>query len=339
MRLADPVHVRSWRAELDLEYERRGARTVLAKRRHDGPLVVQKALYPEGDEVCHTIVVHPPGGMAGGDELDIRASIGSGAHALLTTPAAGKWYRSAGPWARQHVTIEAAEGACAEWLPQETIVFDGARSDIDTQIALGRGAAFIGWDVVCLGRTASGETYENGACRVHTRVTAEEKVIWFERGTIGAGGLLCRSAAGLAGRSVFGTMLATGTIARELLDECRGVCPDVRRMRRASGAHEKMELTPREKDKLLLFTAALLAERRKAKGLKLNYPEAVAFISAAILEGAREGRTVSELMGWGATLLAREDVMEGVPEMIPEIQVEATFPDGTKLVTVHHPIP
>ena len=100
-----------------------------------------------------------------------------------------------------------------------------------------------------------------------------------------------------------------------------------------------MELTPREKDKLLIFTAGLLAERRKAKGLKLNYPEAVAYISAALLEGAREGRTVSELMGWGATLLARDDVMEGVPEMIPEIQVEATFPDGTKLVTVHHPIP
>jgi urease subunit gamma len=100
-----------------------------------------------------------------------------------------------------------------------------------------------------------------------------------------------------------------------------------------------MELTPREKDKLLLFTAGLLAERRKAKGLKLNYPEAVAFISAAILEGAREGRTVSDLMGWGATLLTRADVMEGVPEMIPDIQVEATFPDGTKLVTVHHPIP
>jgi urease subunit gamma len=100
-----------------------------------------------------------------------------------------------------------------------------------------------------------------------------------------------------------------------------------------------MELTPREKDKLLLFTAGLLAERRKAKGLKLNYPEAVAYISAAILEGAREGKTVSELMGWGATLLARDEVMEGVPEMIPEIQVEATFPDGTKLVTVHHPIP
>jgi urease subunit gamma len=100
-----------------------------------------------------------------------------------------------------------------------------------------------------------------------------------------------------------------------------------------------MELTPREKDKLLIFTAALLAERRKAKGLRLNYPEAVAYISAAIMEGAREGRSVSELMGWGASLLARHDVMEGVPEMIPEIQVEATFPDGTKLVTVHNPIP
>ena len=99
-----------------------------------------------------------------------------------------------------------------------------------------------------------------------------------------------------------------------------------------------MELSPREKDKLLLFTAALLAERRKAKGLKLNYPEAVALISAEIMEGAREGKSVAELMGYGRTLLKRNDVMEGVAEMIPEVQVEATFPDGTKLVTVHDPI-
>lgn len=99
-----------------------------------------------------------------------------------------------------------------------------------------------------------------------------------------------------------------------------------------------MELTPREKDKLLLFTAGLLAERRRARGLKLNYPEAVALISCAILEGARDGRTVAELMSAGTTILARDEVMEGVPEMIPEIQVEATFPDGTKLVTVHNPI-
>jgi urease subunit gamma len=99
-----------------------------------------------------------------------------------------------------------------------------------------------------------------------------------------------------------------------------------------------MELTPREKDKLLIFTASLLAERRKAKGLKLNYPESVAYISAAIMEGAREGRSVAELMSYGTTLLNRADVMEGVADMIPDIQVEATFPDGTKLVTVHNPI-
>ncbi|WP_315388339.1 urease subunit gamma [uncultured Stenotrophomonas sp.] len=100
-----------------------------------------------------------------------------------------------------------------------------------------------------------------------------------------------------------------------------------------------MDLLPREKDKLLLFTAALVAERRKARGVKLNYPEAVAFISAAVVEGARDGRTVADLMSYGATLLTRSDVMEGVAEMIHDIQVEATFPDGTKLVTVHNPIP
>ncbi|HSD38253.1 MAG TPA: urease subunit gamma [Rhodocyclaceae bacterium] len=99
-----------------------------------------------------------------------------------------------------------------------------------------------------------------------------------------------------------------------------------------------MELTPREKDKLLIFTAGLVAERRKARGLKLNYPEAVAYISAAIMEGARDGRSVADLMNYGTTLLSRDDVMDGIAELIPEIQVEATFPDGTKLVTVHHPI-
>ena len=102
---------------------------------------------------------------------------------------------------------------------------------------------------------------------------------------------------------------------------------------------DAMELTPREKDKLLIFTAALLAERRLAKGLKLNYPEAVAYLSAAVMEGAREGKTVAQMMKAGRELLTRDDVMDGIPEMIPDIQVEATFPDGTKLVTVHQPIP
>jgi urease subunit gamma len=99
-----------------------------------------------------------------------------------------------------------------------------------------------------------------------------------------------------------------------------------------------MDLSPREKDKLLIFTAALVAERRRARGLKLNYPEAIALITAGVLEGARDGKSVAELMSFGATILTRADVMEGIPELIPEVQVEATFPDGTKLVTVHQPI-
>src|SRR6478752_2858850 len=122
---------------------------------------------------------------------------------------------------------------------------------------------------------------------------------------------------------------------------CGPHCADWQRSRRGSGPRDgiPMELTPREKDKLLIFTAALLAERRRARGLKLNYPEAIALITAAIMEGARDGRTVAELMSEGTKILSRDDVMDGIPEMIPDIQVEATFPDGTKLVTVHNPIP
>src|SRR6186997_1982361 len=126
MRVADPIHLRAWRAELALGYERRGPRTVLATRRHDGPLVVQKALYPEGDAVCHGIIVHPPAGIAGGDELDLQARVGAGAQALLTTPGATKWYRSAGALASSHIRWTVDADAALEWLPQETIVFSGA---------------------------------------------------------------------------------------------------------------------------------------------------------------------------------------------------------------------
>src|SRR5688572_3671118 len=115
MRIADPLHLRSWRAELALGFERRGDRTVLAARRHDGPLVVQKPLYPEDEAVCHAIVVHPPAGIAGGDELDLQTRAGEGACVLLTTPGAGKWYRSAGPWATQSLAFEAGRDACVEW--------------------------------------------------------------------------------------------------------------------------------------------------------------------------------------------------------------------------------
>jgi len=133
MQLAEPV-AQSWKARLRLGFERRDGRTVLAAREHDGPLVVQKALYPEGDAVCHAIVVHPPAGIAGGDELELNARSTEGAHALLTTPGAGKWYRSAGPWASQTLRFEVA--GALEWLPQESIVFDGALAQLETEVRL-----------------------------------------------------------------------------------------------------------------------------------------------------------------------------------------------------------
>lgn len=137
-------------------------------------------------------------------------------------------------------------------------------------------------------------------------------------------------------KKLYGSL--TRTVGYRKLGTTRGHDNECSLYKNVKFTNTTMQLTPREKDKLLLFTAALLAERRKARGLKLNYPEAVAYISAAIMEGARDGQSVAELMSYGRTLLTRDDVMDGVAEMIPDVQVEATFPDGTKLVTVHEPI-
>lgn len=221
----DAVHVRHWRAELELGFERRAGRTVLAKRRHDGPLVVQKPLYPEGDEVCHTIVVHPPAGIVGGDELEVSVQVGAGARALLTTPGAGKWYRSAGPRAWQRLSFEAHDGGHLEWLPQESIVFDGALAEWATDIRLGGTARYIGWEILCLGRTGSGERFARGECRLRTELRRDGKLLWLERGRIDAGGALMGAGAGLAGFPVCGTLAAS---APEIPDEAVGLCREQR---------------------------------------------------------------------------------------------------------------
>jgi len=230
MDLSDPALTSStavgWHARLDLGFERRGDATVLARRAHVGPLRIQKPLYPEGDAVCHTIVLHPPSGIAGGDHLEIMAELAPGAHALLTTPGAGKWYRSAGAQARQHLGFTVADGAMLEWLPQETIVFDGAMATMATEIALAGSARFIGWEVLCLGRRASGETFERGGLNLATRVHRDGLPIWLERGQIEGGSPLLDSPAGLAGFSVAGTLLASGSaIPAEQLAACRAELP------------------------------------------------------------------------------------------------------------------
>jgi urease accessory protein len=206
MQLVEPVAA-SWKASLSLAFERDGEKTILAERRADGPLVVQKPLYPEGPDVCQAIVVHPPAGIAGGDELVLDARTGKDAHAQLTTPGAGKFYRSAGPWARQALRFE-VDGSL-EWLPRETIVYDGALAGLECEVRLGEGARYIGWEIVCLGRTGSGERFERGRLKLQNRVYAQDRLVWFERGTLEGGGGALHSPAGLAGRSVFGTMVAS----------------------------------------------------------------------------------------------------------------------------------
>jgi urease accessory protein len=218
MQLAEPV-AQSWKAQLRLGFERRAQRTVLAERRHDGPLVVQKPLYPEGDAVCHAIVVHPPAGIAGGDELELSVRAGEGAHALLTTPGAGKWYRSGGPWAAQALRFDVA--GALEWLPQETIVFDGARARLETQVRLQAGARYLGWEILCLGRTGSGEKFGKGEVRLDTKLYRDGKLLWLERGRIEGGGALLESPAGLQGMPVCGTLVAAG--ATFDLAACRSI--------------------------------------------------------------------------------------------------------------------
>lgn len=224
MRVAEPL-VSSWKASLALGFTGGERGTTLSEKHHDGPLVVQKPLYPEGGEVCHAIVVHPPGGIAGGDELSLQVKAGAGASALLTTPGAAKWYRSSGPWARQDLRFDVH--GTLEWLPQETIVFDGALAQSALHVDLASGATLIGWDLVCLGRTGSGERYARGSYRSRIEVRREGRLLWQERGRVDGGGPLMDSAAGLAGNPVYGTLFACGAgLDQALLGELRKHAPE-----------------------------------------------------------------------------------------------------------------
>jgi len=217
-----------WNARLELRFEREAARTVLTTRRHVGPLRVQKSLHPEGPEVCQAIIVHPPGGIVGGDSLAIAIDAGAGAHAQLTTPGAAKWYRSAGPVAHSTTVLRLAAGALVEWLPQEAILFDGARAAIALRIDCASGARFIGWDVTCLGRTASGERYASGSLRQSLELHCDNALLFSERAAIDGGSRALQSGAVLSGAPVFGTFIVAGlAVPDPLLSACRAVgCDD-----------------------------------------------------------------------------------------------------------------
>jgi len=216
-----------WEARLALTYALRGRRTVLSGREQSGPLLVQKPLYPEGDAVCHGIILHPPGGIAAGDSLMLAASLGAGSAALLTTPGAGKWYKSTGATAHVDQRFDIARDAMLEWLPQPSIVFDRARAETKTEIYLDEDALYIGWDLTCMGRTASGERFNSGELRQHTGIWQQGRRLWCENARLAGGDPMLASPAGLAGCTVSATLIAAGKdIQKELLEQCRGIAPE-----------------------------------------------------------------------------------------------------------------
>lgn len=217
-----PIIPFSWGARLELSYERVKGRSVPVLRRHHGPLRVQKHLYPEGPEVCQHILLHPPGGVAGGDTLDIQVHVGSYAWAQLTNPGAAKWYRSDLP-SRQTLRLNAESGATLEWLPQEAIFFAGCQAQLDTTIELATGAKLITWDIIALGRPASGESFNKGRVHQHVRLRRDGRLLWSERMQLVGGSRLLESPVGLAGYSVMGTLLASGEISSERLAACRAL--------------------------------------------------------------------------------------------------------------------
>lgn len=224
---ASPLFTPSWHAELELAYARFGDSTRPVQRRHLGPLRVQKHLYAEGPQVCQHIIVHPPGGIAGGDRLNISASVGRDAWAQITSPGAAKWYRAAGP-AYQQLKLQVAAGATLEWLPQETIIFSAAQAELSTAIDLEGDARLFYWDVVALGRPASGERFDLGHFQAQLDIRRDGQLLWHEHQRIvGADGLL-DSPIGLDGQPVFATLLVTGEIDSELLERCRSLPHAVR---------------------------------------------------------------------------------------------------------------
>jgi urease accessory protein len=229
----------AWQARLALEYSYARGRTTLTGREHSGPLLVQKALYPEGDAVCHSIVVHPPGGIAGGDALELALSLNPGAAALLTTPGAGKWYKSGGTGASLAQRFDIGSGAVLEWLPQPAIVYNAARAAVNTEIRLHQEALYLGWEITCMGRSASGERFGAGELRQRTELWQSGRRLWTEYARLAGSDPMLASRAGLDGCTVSATLIAAGReVGKDLLAHCRGVAPD-------AGAHAGVTLLPR----------------------------------------------------------------------------------------------
>jgi urease accessory protein len=222
-----------WRAALELGFASVGGATLIDRRVHSGPLQIQRPFYPEGPrgpegngrEVCHVYLLHPPGGMVGGDELRIDVAVGAGAHALVTTPAAGKAYRTTGASVTQTQTLTVADGGALEWLPQETIVYDGARAVLETRIDLATGARFVGAETICFGLPARKEAFAHGSCRQRFDVRRGGRPLFVERGRFDGGGPVHGARWGLGGATVMSLVVASPAPPEAVIDEIRAAAP------------------------------------------------------------------------------------------------------------------
>ncbi|MYM34338.1 urease accessory protein UreD [Duganella sp. FT94W] len=200
----------AWRAGLTLGFVDDAGTTRLLDKMHYGPLRVQKALYAEGPRVCQAIIVHPPGGVVGGDQLEIDIGVGDNAHAFITTPGAAKWYRANGKVSRQSAHLHVNENAALEWLPQETIFFDTANVVLEQHVELAAGATFLGCEILCMGRRGSGEVFNAGRIRQRSSIRREGRLIWWEQGDMVGGRL--DSPLALNGHTVCATLIAAGKL-------------------------------------------------------------------------------------------------------------------------------
>ncbi|MBS7698894.1 MULTISPECIES: urease accessory protein UreD [unclassified Chelatococcus] len=266
----------NWVATLELWFEPSAGKTRLMRRRHHGPLVVQRPFHPERDGTCHVYLLHPPGGVAGGDQLNLHFHLAADSRALMTTPAATKFYRSEHGASTQSTRIDVGPGAVCEYLPQETIVFDGADAHIDLQVSLASDASYVGWDFLCLGRPAARERFETGRLSQRLTISRFGKPIWFERMALAGGSPIVHAAFSLAGQPTWGTMVYAGAVDEGAAERVRAAIGDSGKGVFSVSQLEQVVvcryLGPRVADGKSLFARAWDTLRMSCQGKTANVP-------------------------------------------------------------------